>query len=251
MFSRWRRARLIIPTLMTLVMLPVLLWLGAWQLERKVWKEDVIARLAAGRTAEPVTLKEVWDRYARGENIEYTRVRVTGTFDHKTERHVYDPRTEAQGWDIYTVLHTEDGLVYVNRGWVPDKIKEPAARADGLASEAVTITGLARLPESKGMFTPSDDVKGNRWYHRDPTAFQRNGAMSLETAPRFLVYPFSVDAEPETATPGGWPKAYATEIRLSNRHLEYVLTWWGLAVTLLVVYGLYARKRLRETPLQS
>lgn len=248
MLSRLNRARLIIPTLMTLIMLPVLLWLGAWQLERKVWKEDLIARLAAGRTSEPVPLKEVWDRYARGENIEYTRVRVTGTFDHKTERHVYDPRPDAQGWDVYTVLRTDDGLVYVNRGWILDKLKDPAARGEGQVSDAVTITGLARLPETKGVFTPAGDAKGNRWYHRDPTAFQQNGASSLATAPRFLVYPFSIDAEPDTVTPGGWPKAFPTEIRLANRHLEYVLTWWGLAVTLLIVYGLFVRKRLRETP---
>lgn len=247
MIDRWRRAGLVFPTLMTALMLPVLVYLGAWQLERKHWKEDLIARLTAARTAQPVSLKQVWDRYARGENVEYTRVRTSGTFDHRTERHVYDPRTEAQGWDVYTVLNTEDGLVYVNRGWVTDTLKDPSKRAQGQVSEPATVIGLIRLPQTKGAFSATDDPSGNRWYSRDPTLFQLNGN-SPQNAPRFVVFPFSIDAEPEPANPGGWPKASATEIRVANRHLEYVITWWGLAVTLLAVYGAFARKRLSETP---
>lgn len=250
MFDRWRRARLILPTVMTACMLPVLIWLGHWQLERKVWKEDLIARLTASRTAQPISLQEAWARYQAGSSIEYTRVAVRGVFDHRTERHVYNPSAQAQGWDVYTVLQTDEGLVYVNRGWVPDKLKDAAARSAGQITEPVTVTGLARLPEERGAFSAADDARTNRWYLRDATAFQRNGA-SPELAPRFVVYPFTIDAEPEPANPGGWPKASATEIRVSNRHLEYVLTWWGLAATLLVVYGLYVRKRLRETPVDA
>lgn len=224
---------------MTLVMLPVLIALGNWQLQRMYWKEDLIARLAAARTAGPVSLKEVWDRYRKGENIEYTRVRVTGTFDHGSERHLYAPTTQSQGWDVFTVLDAPEGRIYVNRGWVPDKFKDPATRAEGQLTGPVTVTGLARLPEAAGAFTAQDDTKGNRWYHRDPAAFAGEGT---------AVVPFSIDAEPEPANPGGWPKASATEIRVANRHLEYVVTWWGLAATLVAVFFLFARKRLRDTP---
>lgn len=225
--------------LMTLVMLPVLIALGHWQLQRMYWKEDLIARLAAARTSEPASLADVWARYKAGETIEYTRVRVTGTFDHGSERHLYAPTTQSQGWEVFTVLDAPEGRIYVNRGWVPDKLKDPASRAEGQLTGAVTVTGLARLPEAAGAFTAQDDAKGNRWFHRDPAAFAREGT---------AVLPFSVDAEPEPANPGGWPKASATEIRVANRHLEYVVTWWGLAVTLVVVFFLFARKRLRDTP---
>lgn len=249
MIARWRRAGLLIPTLMTIVMLPVLIALGAWQLQRMHWKEDLIARLAAARTAEPVSLADVWARYKAGENIEYTRVRVTGTFDHGSERHLYAPNTQSQGWDVFTVLDAPGARVYVNRGWVPDKLKDPATRAEGQLSGAVTVTGLARLPEPKGAFTAQDDAKGNRWYHRDPNEFLLNGASDAvrQIADPAVTIAFTIDAEPEPANPGGWPKASATEIRVSNRHLEYVVTWWGLAATLIVVFFLFARKRLRET----
>lgn len=246
MIARWRRAGLLIPTLMTLVMLPVLIALGAWQLQRMHWKEDLIARLAAARTAEPVSLLDVWARYKARENVEYTRVKVTGTFDHGSERHLYAPNTQSQGWDVFTVLAAPEGRVYVNRGWVPDKLKDPVARAEGQFAEAVTITGLVRLPEVKSAFTAHDDAKGNRWFHRDPAAFTAaEGPPAGDVA---AVAPFSIDAEPQPANPGGWPKASATEIRVANRHLEYVVTWWGLAATLVVVFFLFARKRLRDTP---
>ncbi len=237
MLARLNAARLLWPTIMTVAMLPVLVALGAWQLERKAWKEDLIARLAAGRTAEPITLGEVWDAYRKGSNIEYKRVRATGTFDHTSERFVYAPRETSQGWDVYTLLNSDAGRVYVLRGWIPDKLKDPATRAEGQLAGPVPVTGLARLPEARGLFTPADDPKSNRWYLRDPVQFA-----GLDPA----VAPFSIDAEPEPANPGGWPKATPTEIRLSNRHLEYVVTWWGLAATLIIVYGLYARQRLRR-----
>lgn len=241
MFARLKAAGLLIPTVMTVLMLPVLLALGAWQLERKHWKEDLIARLAIGRSAEPVPLTAVRDTSKAGGTIEYTRLRATGAFDHAAERFVYAPRPEAQGWDVYTPLNTDAGRVYVYRGWVPDKLKDPALRAQGQIAGEVTLTGLARMPETRGLFTLADDPKANRWYVRDPAAFDQGGAGGAGTA-----LPFSIDAEAEPANPGGWPKPTPTEIRLSNRHLEYVVTWWGLAVTLLVVYGLFARQRLRK-----
>lgn len=248
MFARIRASGLLIPTLMTLVMLPVLIMLGGWQLERKVWKEDMIARLAAGRSAMPVSLKEVSDKHRAGENIEYTRVAVTGTFEHDTERHVYAPRAESQGWDVYTPLRSDAGAVYVYRGWVPDRLKDAATRGEGQIAGQVTVTGLARLPETAGTFTLPDDAKANRWYRRDPVEFSWNGAVAEQrTQKQSVVLPFSIDAEAEPANPGGWPKPTPTEIRLSNRHLEYVVTWWGLALTLFVVYALYARQRLRRT----
>ena len=98
MFARWRAAGLIVPSLMTLVMLPVLIGLGTWQMNRKVWKEDLIAKIASRPKAEPVSLKEVWEQFQKTGEAEYVRVRVRGTFSHKSERHLYAPTEVTQGW---------------------------------------------------------------------------------------------------------------------------------------------------------
>jgi surfeit locus 1 family protein len=57
--------------------------------------------------------------------------------------------------------------------------------------------------------------------------------------------PFFVDADAEPANPGGFPKGGVTRLTLPNRHLEYALTWYGLALTLVGVYAVFAAGRLR------
>jgi surfeit locus 1 family protein len=65
-------------------------------------------------------------------------------------------------------------------------------------------------------------------------------------ADRTRVLPFFVDAAAEPANPGGWPKGGVTRIDIPNRHLEYALTWFGLAATLVGVFAVFAWGRLRN-----
>lgn len=254
MLTRWRAAGLIWPTVMTLVMLPVLISLGTWQWHRKEWKEGLIAKLEARTKAEPVSYASALSAYVATGDVEYLRVRVTGTFDHSQERHLYAPRPEAQGWNVFTLLRPESGLppVFINRGWVPERLKEPAAREAGQVKGPVTVVGLARLPESGGWFIPAPDRKNNRWYGRDLDAM-RWGAIEPPSEEEQLMAvqthafaPFSIDAEAEPANPGGWPQGGTTEINLPNRHLEYVFTWYGLALALAVIFVMHARQRLAD-----
>jgi surfeit locus 1 family protein len=257
MYARLRAAGLIWPALMTLVMLPVLIGLGSWQWHRKAWKEDLIAKMEARRTAEPLSYTAALNEFVKTGDVEYMRVRVTGTFDHNEERHVYAPRSSSQGWNVFTLLKPEGGFpVFVNRGWVTDALKDPAKRAEGQFAGPVTITGLVRLDEKKGWFTPAPDVTGNRWYARDTWAMR--WAATNEPSPELLATmrlaayaPFSIDAEAEPANPGGWPKGGTTEIHLPNSHLQYVVTWYGLAVTLAVIFGVFARQRLAAVDQKS
>ncbi len=251
MLARWRAAGLIAPALMTLALLPVLIGLGSWQWHRKAWKEDLIAKVEARRLALPVSYVEALGRYAQTGDVEYLRVRLSGTFDHAQERHVYAPSTQSQGWNVYTLLRPDGGLppLFVNRGWVPDTLKDLSKRADSQVTGPVTITGLARLSEQPGLFTMARDDKGNRWYWRDlpgmESTVQPATANDQANLPAAFA-PFSIDAEAEPANPGGFPKGGTTEIHLSNSHLQYVVTWYGLALTLLAIFAVYARQRLGQ-----
>ncbi len=251
MFQRWRAAGLLFPTLMTLAVLPVLLGLGTWQWQRKAWKEDLIAKIETRRSAEPVSYTAALSQYVQKGEADYVRVRLTGTFDHTEERHLYAPQSNGQGWHVYTLFKPEGGQLplFVNRGWVPEALKDPAKRTDGQIAGPVTVTGLARAQQVTGLFTPDNDLTGNRWYSRNLDAM-RWGARGeprpdqLETMRLVPYAPFSLDAEVEPANPGGWPKGGTTEIRLSNSHLQYVVTWYGLALTLIGVFIAFARQRL-------
>ena len=251
MLARWRAAGLIWPTIMTALMVPVLISLGTWQLHRKAWKEDLIAKIEARRTAEPVSYIASLSEAVKTGEVEYVRVKVTGTFDHSTERHLYAPTPQSQGWHVFTLLRPDGGQppVFINRGWVPDSLKDPAKRAEGQVSGPVTLTGLARADQVANTFTPVNDAKGNRWYSRDTWAMRWGteeppSADQLATMRLQGYAPFSIDAEAEPANLGGWPKGGTTEIHLYNSHLQYVVTWYGLALTLIGVFAVFARQRL-------
>ena len=252
MFARWRAAGLIVPGLLTLALLPVLIGLGNWQWQRKAWKEDLIAKIEARRTVEPVSYPKALSEYVKNGDVEYLHVRVTGTFDYGQERHLYAPTPQSQGWHVYTLMKPDGGLppVFVNRGWVPDTLKDPSKRAAGQVAGPVTVTGLIRLPEHKGWFTPDNDYAGNRWFSRDLDAMQYGPAgppspLQFTTEKKQAYAPFSIDADAVPENPGGWPKGGTTVIHLPNSHLQYVVTWYGLALALICVFAVFAIQRLK------
>ncbi len=251
MFARWRAAGLIVPGLLTLAMLPVLIGLGNLQWHRKAWKEALISRIETRRTADPISYPAVLSEYVKTGDVEYMHMRVTGTFDYGRERHLYDPTVESQGWDILTPLIPDGGLppIFVNRGWVPDTLKDPSKRAEAQVPGPVTVTGLVRLGQPEAWFAAQNDYAGNRWYWRDLTGMQwgPNGppsALQFNAEKGQAFAPFSLDADALPANPGGWPRGGTTEINLPNNHLQYVVTWYGLALTLIAIFAVFARQRL-------
>jgi surfeit locus 1 family protein len=240
-----QRAGLLWPTLLALAGLAVLIGLGTWQMSRKAWKEGLLARIAERARASPVPLSDALRGWRETGDVEYLHVRVTGRFRHADERYVFaiDERL-GPGFHVYTPLETADGqLVLVNRGFVPDRLEDPVSRPQGqLAGDAV-VTGLARRPQSQPWFTPESDARRNVFYWPD-------FAGMLSSLPPVgqgrQVVPFFVEADAEPANPGGLPKGGVTRLTLPNRHLEYALTWYGLALTLVGVFAACAWGRLRS-----
>lgn len=243
MLKRMRAAGLLGPAVMTVMALALLLALGFWQLERLKWKEGLIRDIAARTAAAPQSLEETLRAYESGRDIEYTRVSVKGRFLHDKERYLYAPdQQEGLGYQVLTPLeaHPSGLIVFINRGFVPDALKDPAKRPAGLVEGQTEVVGLVRLGAAKGAFTPENDVRGNLWYWRDLPALANSAFPGGDRT----VAPFVLDSEaPSTA--GGWPRGGTTILTLPNRHLEYALTWFGLAAALVVIFGLYAVPRLR------
>lgn len=239
---RLREAGLIWPGVAALLALAVLIALGAWQWQRKAWKEGLIARIAERTAAAPVSLDQALQIWRTTRDVEYLRVFANGQLLHEHERYLYSPEREGLGWHVLTPLEvTPDRVIWVNRGFVIDALRDPARRSAGQIENQVRVTGLARLPASAGPFTPANDPARNIWYWRDlvalqASAFQQAGPLST---------PFMLDAE-ASVVPGGWPKGGVTRLDIPNRHLEYALTWWGLAATLVGVFGTFAWSRLRR-----
>jgi surfeit locus 1 family protein len=237
------RARLVWPTVCTLAALAVLIGLGTWQMQRKAWKEGLIAQIETRSHAEPgpIVPEAGWAGW-RADADEFRRVRVTGTFLHEHEAPVYglapgERGAPLQGYYLFTPLRLADGaLVFVNRGFVPTELRDPASRPESQPQGEVTVTGLVRAPEKTGWFRPEDAPAQNRWFTRDPQAMA--AAMGL-----LRVAPFYVEAD-ATPNPGGWPRGGQTRLELPNNHLQYALTWYGIALTLLGVFAAFAWRRL-------
>ncbi len=243
-----RRLAILLP-LVTIAFV-ILCGLGVWQLQRLAWKTDLIATVESRTELAPIAPPgpSAWAGLDF-EMVDYLPVRLTGAFRHDLEAHVYTTLTQpagplgGQGYFVMTPFETADGWwVIVNRGFVPTERKDPATRAEGQIEGPTEVVGLLRQPQGRNAFTPPDDTEANIWFTRDPVAIA--GAAGL---PAVLAAPYYVDARFDPDLPGGLPQGGETVVSFSNNHLQYVITWFGLAIALLGVFFAWLRGTRRRT----
>lgn len=227
----------------------LLIGLGTWQLQRLAWKEALIAAATSRVHAppEPPPSPGLWPQLDRAALAarDFTPVMLTGQFL-PGEAHVYTVISDAHGpfsgpgwWLVSPFALETGGVVLVNRGFVPDGRQDPATRPGSAAPAGrVTLTGLLRPPEASGMFTPAADPAKNVWFTRDPAQL----GPALGVVPADLA-PFTVDAAAASTPPVGLPQAGETRLNFPNNHLNYALTWFGLAAALAGVTLVYLRRR--------
>jgi surfeit locus 1 family protein len=223
-------------TLATLIGVGFLVGLGLWQLKRLEWKEGLIARIEARTERNPMSLERALELAEQRQNPSYFPVHVTGRFHHKRERYLYGFSLDGEpGWHVITPLETVGGqVVLVDRGFVPDRLRDPATRPEGQVQEVVGVTGLLRTSEEPSVFIPDNDPVKNQWFSRDLLTMSR----SMFPGGTVQVAPFFLEAD-ATPVPGGWPKGGQTRLTLVNNHLQYALTWFGLAICLVAVYVVF------------
>jgi surfeit locus 1 family protein len=234
---------LLVPALLAFA---VLIGLGTWQLERKAWKEGLIAALDERIAAAPAALPApgTWPRLDEASE-EYRRVTFNATFDHSKEALVYAapsafrPDVSGPGYWVFTPAKLADGaLVIVNRGFVPEAQRDPAARPTGQIAGPVEIVGALRWAEERRFFSPTDEPQNNLWFVRDPQAIAAAEGIGA-------VAPFYVEQESPVPS-GGLPQPGKLAVTLRNAHLQYAITWYGLALVLAVMFVVWARGSWRD-----
>ncbi len=247
-----KRRGLLWPGIFALLALALLAALGTWQLERKAWKDKLIETLNERLSAPPLPLPPAgsWEGLDPSD-AEFRRVAFRAEFVNPNppnprnhEARVYTAGSglrddiKAPGYFVFAPARTADGrIVVVNRGYVagqPNADTKPAPRPEG----PVDIVGILRWPEERGWFVPGYDGRNDVWYAR--TLFEMTSQKEWDTTAPFYV-------EQESPAPaGGIPKPGALRLNLPNNHLQYALTWYGLAIVLVAVFAAWAQGRRRE-----
>jgi surfeit locus 1 family protein len=225
-------------TLFVLLGCVFLLGLGCWQLERMRWKHELVARITA-QMAEPAI--DFPTDLSDPSRLEFRRVRLTGRFDHAHEIHLAarEVRFSTYGYHILTPFHLTDGrFVLISRGWVPPAAKDPTTRADNQTEGVLTITGIARIPPPRRWLAPENAPDRNVWLWLDMAAVRDK--LSLPQLAPMIV---EADAGQD---PKALPKGGQTRLNFPDNHLIYAITWFSLALALLII-GILAQWQKRDS----
>ena len=220
--------RLFWPGLSALCLFAVLIGLGTWQIHRLHWKRAILAQIAHAEASPPVPLT--------GDPSPFTKVAVTGRL--RTDLSAFygyevrDSRTGPQmgGFLIQPLERPGAPPLLVERGWVPQNRTTSIAEPQG----EVTITGYIHPADHQQWFSAADDPAARTFYTLNPQAI--GAALGLHRVAPFILV--ALGPQP----PELWPDPAKHLPRPPNNHLQYALTWYGLAGVLVVMFVSWSRK---------
>ena len=217
-------------TIATLIAFAILCALGVWQLKRLAWKEDLLARIEVLRTAPAQPLATVMARAEKGEDVAWTRVEtdcLAAPPNHLGPVPlVYGVRGGDIVWRAQAVCEVAGGpndTILVDLGVVNALTGQPTPPYFAATPPAHVV----------GVLMNYKQLGGDERKHIIETAMGDRPALYVLMAER-------VEAPPPGVTPAPLPA------EISNRHLEYALTWFGLAVTLLFIYAAMLWRKMRS-----
>jgi surfeit locus 1 family protein len=228
----------VVAGLVVLVCLAILVGLGVWQLQRLKWKEGVLARVAALQAAPARPLADV---LGAGGDLDFVRVSIDcPDLETRPLLRLFAVKDGAPGYRLITacpIAAAGHSSVLVDRGFAPMEQAQAAMRP-GRAVLPAPVTGVLRKGDPPTFVTPKNRIAENLWYSRDVAAM----AGQLHAASPAPIYLMIERPAPEG--PGPIPAPIPADI--PNRHLEYALTWFGLAAALIGVYAAMLLRRRRN-----
>jgi surfeit locus 1 family protein len=227
-------------TIATAIAFVILIGLGAWQLQRLKWKEALLAGIARAEASPAVPLEPVLDQIALHHDAEFVRVKVTCPgLARAPAVELYALRNAEIGSRLISVCPVISGLyrsILVDRGFIPDTVTNRPL-PDPSNIDPVEVTGVLRAAERGNFMTPANTPR--RWYLHDPKAMGQALNADQPIAPVILMAATSTNPDFKALEPAPFP------VDIPNNHLEYALTWFGLAGALAGVYGAAVFKRMR------
>jgi cytochrome oxidase assembly protein ShyY1 len=234
----------------TLLMVTLFVGLGIWQLQRRAAKHVLIAALNERLAAPPVPLPppSQW-KVLTPDADEFRRVSFTATYEARLDAMVYSSgsalREDISGpgtWAFLPARLPTGETVAVNAGFIPntmqDRNQQDRAVAQLITNRPVVLTGYIRFPLEPGLLTPDFEHSKRLWFTRDHVAMAQ--ALGWDQ-----VAPFYIDLE-APAPPNGIPKPGPLIVNLRDDHMQYAITWFGLAGAVLIAFALWWRGQARR-----
>ena len=237
----------------TLVMVAFFVGLGVWQLQRRVEKHALITVLTERLAAAPGVLPSAsqWNALTPDRD-EFRRVRFAATYDSRPDAMVYSSgsavREDISGpgtWAFLPARLPTGETVVINSGFaqntMQDRSLQDRAVARLITHQPVTLTGYIRFPEAAGVLTPSENIANRLWFTRDHLAMAHALGWAEGGKP---IAPFYIDLEAPVPA-SGIPKPGPLEVHLKDDHLQYAITWFGLAGAVVIAFGVWLRGQRR------
>ena len=195
--------------------------LGTWQIIRLNWKNNLIFEIENSLKNPPVELSNI-----NHEN--YLRVKTSGNIDFEKQIYLYNLNENGTpGFEVINPLSVNQKNYLINRGWIPFEKK---GMQEINEFDEKNIVGTLKLQGRKNIFKPDNDIEKNYWFSLD-----REDIMKF-TGKEFSKYIIYLNGDYK------FPKPKKITANISNNHKKYAMTWFSLAISILLLY-LYFRKK--------
>ncbi len=198
-----------------------LLSLGFWQIYRLNWKLELIEQIENSLKNDPVELSNI-------EKKNYLRIKTSGEIDFDKQIYLYNLNENGKpGFEVINPIKIGDENYLMNRGWIPFEKKElPEINF----VDQNHIVGTLMLQTKSSTFKPENEIEKNYWF-----TLNREDILKF-TGRNFSQYVIYLNGDYKI------PKPRVITAKISNNHKKYAITWFSMAISILLIY-LYFRKK--------
>ena len=199
----------------------VFVGLGTWQIIRLNWKNNLILEIENSLKNPPVEL-------VQSNKKNFLKIKTSGSIDFDKQIYLYNLNdTGTPGFEVINPITIGDENYLINRGWIPFE-KKGTEEINIFDQE--NIIGTLKLQGRKNIFKPDNDLVENYWF-----SLNREDVLKF-TGKNFSKYIIYLDGNYQ------FPRPKKITANISNNHKKYAMTWFSLAISILLLY-LYFRKK--------
>ena len=199
----------------------VFIALGTWQIIRLNWKNNLILEIENSLKNPPVELTQ-------SNKVNYLKIKTSGSVDFEKQIYLYNLNDSGTpGFEVLNPISIDGENYLLNRGWIPFEKKDTP---EINIIDQTNIVGTIKIQGRKNIFKPENDLKENYWF-----SLNREDVLEF-TGKKFSKYIIYLDGNYQL------PKPKKITANISNNHKKYALTWFSLAISILLLY-LYFRKK--------